>query len=169
MICIRMNVAMQQYNTQIEEASRKEKYLLPRPLQSLLDYGIQEQDGLIILGYFAHLVPTIDRKALFDATGCEAFLNHVHIADYLSDVTPKDSSKIINYGIVYSFTLAQRLESAFPGKEFEIVMAIERDKECNCSSRFYCKRDGETYLHADLEAYLEEAILVLDVGTRRGD
>jgi hypothetical protein len=124
-------------------------------LQTLLDAGFIEHDGCVFLASAADSVPDGD---LLDQTGREALVNHVHIEDELAH---DDKSFVVAQALRYTRGLAEHLASALPGDGFDVVLAVGDSPVV----RFYCRRVNEPpWLTTDLEAYEQEAVLLLTVG-----
>ena len=106
------------------------------------------------------LAAEMDRRTApddgLDRTGREALVNHIHIADRL-----QTRENMAEQGCLYAVALAARLADTYPDDKFTVVMSVGD----NCVVRSYVTRPDEVpWLSDDLEGYLSEAILALDVG-----
>ena len=124
-------------------------------LHALLSAGFVEHDGCVFLAARSHPLPP---DGPLDATGREAFVNHVHIDDQLAQGGRRD---VARQGWLYAHALVGELGRVFPEAAFEVVLAIGD----SATVRFYRRRAHEPpWISADLESYEREAVLVLDVG-----
>lgn len=145
----RMNRAMRRRGSRELPASG-----LEASLQTLLDAGFVERDGCVFLAAEADSAPVSDQ---LDQTGREAFVNHIHIEDWL---TQRDDAGLDAQAMHYARALAERLDAAFPNHAFDVVLAVGDSS----TVRFYRHRSNESpYLSADLESYEDEAMLVLRI------
>lgn len=88
-----------------------------------------------------------------DRTGHECFINHVH--------KPYDSTReSLQACVQFTSRLQSELALVARGRPFLVILAVSGK---DCTVRFHQRRRNEVWLDDDLEAYVEEAILVLPV------
>ena len=96
---------------------------------------------------------------LFDGTGFECFVNHVHL--------PFDGSReSVIACLEYAATLREVLGPLTPDRRFRVIVSLEEEStfpKSACTVRFHQIRTGENSMSENLEGYASEAILVFDV------
>jgi hypothetical protein len=83
-------------------------------------------------------------EMLPDRTGYEAFVNHIHVGDYLDSPGRTRKARmdvLIRQGIKYALTLAERLTGL---GEYRVLFCLDPD-EPGVTVRFFERRDGEPW------------------------
>ena len=134
----------------------RESTLDPR-LAELASGPLTVVGGAVVLK--ALLTATVGSPNKHDLTGWEAFVNKVHVEDYLDpDVT---GNQRLMQGINYAQAIAERL--CAEGRPFTVVLG--RDPESDAVTvRFFERHPGERpWIKDDLEGYLLNEIIAWDV------
>jgi len=82
----------------------------------------------------------------------EAYINHLHMGDYVEKNTLEEA-------VIFTAKLIKKWKMSFPGVNAVFCISSEED---DASVRFYCKRAGEEWLSDNLEGYLD-AVLRIDI------
>jgi len=115
-------------------------------------------DGSILLVQQFRQSVSVSPKDFPDRTGYECFVNHIHLR--------YNGTRDSLMGLLSVVTqLQQNLAQYARDRQFLIILSIAGTE---CVVRFHECRAGERWLVNDLEAYKEEAILALSVGTGAG-
>ncbi len=122
-------------------------------LAALLAAGFDEMDGCVVLRAFHHSATRTSVAKCHDETGFEAFINHVHIEDYLPDGTGEDDALMQASDFVRQ--LADQLAASYPDREFHVIVGISD----SCTVRFHAERPGQAWLADDIEGYEREAVM----------
>lgn len=142
-----MNDRMSGLLRRLADAPKAE--LDPR-LASLLEDGLFTEGDLFLLSRFRQ-----DWRQglgnLLDKTGVECFVNHLHLADYVSG--PAEHQ--LRQAVLFATSLASLLESTYPQATFRLIVSQNPQ---GTIARFHKVRPGEAFLGTDLEKYEEEAI-----------
>jgi hypothetical protein len=127
------------------------KAILPAKLADLLSQGFVKKEGCYFLAaLYAGSLPA-SRDTFPDATGYEAYVNHLHLDDFTDD------GDQLSICLLYLDHLAHFWKNS----EFSVVPIqadVSYDGE-SCVVRFHALRIGEQLLSEKLEAY-DEAIFV---------
>lgn len=140
---------------------------IPEPLNRLLAEGFDQNGGCVLLRSLASsrssALPYL--KDRDDETGIEAFINAIHIDDFVSaDVGFFELARL---GCDFGFTLRKRLAEEQLSGPFRVIVsampANPSDKvRDTCVVRFHKLRQNQCWLSDDLESYRDEAVGVLD-------
>ena len=147
-----MQVQMNKAMAGLLEAAEARKAPIPSKLADLLSRGFVEHEGCYFLaGLYPHRGSAW--TDLFpDATGYEAFINHLHLDDFT------DGDDQLSVGLSY---LDRQLDlwkkSQFAAIPISAIVSYDGD---SCVVRFHALRTGERWLCNDLEHYEKDAVLV---------
>ncbi len=109
-------------------------------------------EHLMIEGFRGHSLP--------DATGFEAFINKIHIGDFIESVTrPNAINYLLAQGVMYSEKIRGRLSDR--PEKFRILLSLEPESG-EVTVRFYMRRVGESWEAENLESYETEEIIRWD-------
>jgi hypothetical protein len=107
-------------------------------LQELIDGGVSEQDGAILL---RRLMTEDDRSIYTSTSEREYLVNHVHV-EWYTDVDMK-SREYLAHAISYSYGLAAMLSGRFPGVSFIIIVSTNPGTSEYAVVRFFKKRQDD--------------------------
>jgi hypothetical protein len=130
---------------------------IPTNVKTILEKGVVELGPYLLLRSEVERLDGLPEPNP-DATGVEAFLNHVHPHQ------PDWDAVACAEGAMTALDVLRRrlLEYANSGP-VRLVLTVGFHEFPSSSLRFYRRRDGETWILDDLEAYETEAILVEDL------
>ncbi|HEY2511925.1 MAG TPA: hypothetical protein VGI39_13745 [Polyangiaceae bacterium] len=101
-------------------------------------------------------------EALHDRTGYEAFLNKVHVEDFIDDTGGGEPlGTLIRQGVKAAVELSRRLESE---GRFRVLLSLDPDLP-TMTLRFFGRRDGEAWGAEDPDAFQLEEVLMIDTGS----
>ena len=126
-------------------------------LAAILADGFLELGDCVVLAHEAGSVAAAPIDSYPDATGFEAFINHMHLEDELE--LPAADPTVLAQAGRYATELADRLERAFPGETFVLIIGLGD----SCTVRFHKLRSGESWIADDLEGYENEAVMVVQI------
>jgi hypothetical protein len=129
--------------------------VVPPDLARLVDEGFDTIEDCVVFHRLAKRMTNTKSSDSPDRTGRECFVNHVHVDDHTPSTSALELAAI-------GFAFAKRLQEALPSLGGHFIIIVSSDAE-SCSVRFHKARDGESWLSDDLDAYGDEALLVLDV------
>jgi len=139
---------------------------IPEHLNRLLAEGFEQNRGCILLRSLASSKSSVLPNLKDDETGIEAFINHIHLEDFVSpDVSFFELARL---GCDFGFALRTRLgEEQLSGPFRVIVSARAADPASDgvhdtCVVRFHKRRPNQPWLDDELESYRDEAIAVMD-------
>ena len=146
----------------------KEKVTLPPELNKLIDSGFRKEQGCILFKDFEYFGSgPLDSD--FKKTEYEDFLNHIHIDDYVTNVS--DEFAYLKVGLEFSKKLHEGLENTFD-KDFRIMVSYrettyegkEIDTYGSCVVRFYMIRPScdDKFRIDDLDEFKTEGVLVIE-------
>jgi hypothetical protein len=127
---------------------------LPRPIQQVLESGIDASQGCVLLTSLRRRSPGVDLSDFPDRTGLECYVNKLSIEDYVSG----SASSKVAVSLKYLRSLAQSLQRRFPKRDFRFILTVDGK---HCTVRFHVVREGEEFL-GDLANY-DAATGVLEV------
>ena len=141
---------------------------LPTELNKLIDSGFRREQECILFKNFEYLGSgPLDSD--FKKTEYEDFLNHIHIDDYVTDVS--DEFEYLKVGLEFGKNLHERLKNTFD-KDFRIVVSYcettyegeEIDTYGSCVVRFYMIRStcDNKFRIEDLDKFKTEGVLVIE-------
>jgi hypothetical protein len=119
----------------------------PDFLDEVVDGIAEIDDGVVVSAPLKDRSGNATIPSFVDATGYEAFVNHVHVDDYVQDR---------GLWLAVSILYAARIKAKDP----RLVVIISIDEQ-SCTVRFHRMRVGEEWLSGDLEGYADEGIMVL--------
>jgi hypothetical protein len=93
----------------------------------------------------------VDTKEFPDRTGYECFINHVHFPF-------SGTRESLLLCLRYAFAIRNRLDQVGGRRPFLVIVSVA---ESSCTVRFHEVRQGESWISPNLEAYAEEAILLI--------
>jgi len=146
----------------------KEKVTLPTELNKLIDSGFRKEQDCILFKDFEYFGPgPLDSD--FKKTEYEDFLNHIHVDDYLTDVSDEfeylkvglEFSKRLNEGLKHNFETGFRIAVSYSETTYE---GEEIDTYGSCVVRFYMIRPScdDKFRIDDLDEFKTEGILVIE-------
>ena len=143
-----MNTKMQSLFCELHKNTNK--ILLPNEILTLLRKGMRQENGCLFLSALKELGSSVSASNFEDRPGYECFINKIHLDDYID----KDY-------LLYAILYCREILSMNAGKQhLKIIVSID---DQSCVVRFHILRKDESWLGEDLEKYLEEALLVLDL------
>jgi hypothetical protein len=128
---------------------------LPASLERILRAGwTRGESDALLLRAFARRSPGATIAALGDVIGLEAYVNHVHLDDYLDPATTRDAT------LRHAFSYAARgLQSAWRNHRVACTAVVSSgDRATGVIVRFHSAGSGPAWLVDDLEAYASEGI-----------
>ena len=126
-------------------------------LAAILADGFLDLGGCVVLAYDADSLVAAPIESYPDATGFEAFINHLHLDDELE--LPATDPLVLEQAGRYVTELAELLESEYPDERFAVIIAVGD----SCVVRFHKHRSGESWIADGLEGYGTEAVMVVHV------
>jgi len=127
--------------------------------RSVLENGVTEIDSCVILKTFAPDSFRFSEQYYGDRTGCEAYLNHIHIDD------EGNKARRLDDALAFACDLCSMLRQQAPPGRYCIIVTYHLD--CRSTAvRFHRVRVNEWWLSDDLDGYAQEGVgyLVIDVG-----
>jgi hypothetical protein len=157
---MRMNKRMEALYDSVKSATTTDDSCLESRLMELLESGFIQVRDAFLLASQEKLAKTVKPESFPDFTGYECFVNHVHIDDYMrGNAASLDALATLKQGFVFAQRIREKLESSFPNTPFTVIVGVG---ESGCSVRFHSTRDNEPWLSDNLDAYYQEAILVME-------
>ena len=157
------------FNRQMQRHLRE---LQSKELELALDPGfagraplaLEEVEELVLLSRPARAWRS--RLAAFsDRTNLECTANKLSVGELLDPRLSRAAPLLLlTAGLVLAERLPREL-ARFPGR-FNIILCYDGE---SCALRFHRIREGESWLHEDLEEYDEEGVLVCESGTASED
>ena len=101
-------------------------------------------------------------EAFPDRTGYEAFVNKVHVGDFVDAGTASQDEfgELLRQGTKAAIELSRRLESE---GRFRVLLSLDMDVP-TATLRFFGRREDEAWGADDPEAFEIEEILMIDTG-----
>ena len=127
-----------------------ERAELAPALRAVLDEGLVQIDGCLLLTSQSKLVSRRVRDQLPDKTGFECFVNHLHLEQDVKIA----GRPLVEQAIVFGRELQAAARKL--GIEEQLAYIVAGDSK-EMSIRFHVLRPGEQWLSADIEQY-EEAV-----------
>lgn len=128
-------------------------------LRALVDAELLDCEGALVL---APLAVWLRPGMNLDVTGREAFANKFHVEDYLdSDAVVPMSEQLFCQGAKATLGLAQRLKSK---ERCRVFLSVDGD---TATLRFFGLWTGSSWCVDDPDQYIQEAVLMIDVGLPR--
>lgn len=132
---------------------------LPDWLATLLSHGLVEEDDCLLLADSASADHHPARGGFSDATGYEAFVNHLHVDPV------DDSFDDVFIALTAAKILVAELHRWRAGGATRMIVSRNLGGEFACSTvLFHRIRPGEMWLSGDLEGYRHEAIGYCNIG-----
>jgi hypothetical protein len=150
-------------NSEMKRALARNGVDLEAPIQldptlaSILESGFIRFNDTIVLKALTQGARTVSLSDFPDETGYEAFVNHIHVEDYVPHKNGSSGSVLLANGISLAKDLGTLLRRSFPTEQFRIIVSLEKS---HCTVRFHKIRPGQQWLFDDLEGYQEEALIV---------
>src|SRR5690242_17050637 len=91
-------------------------------LAAILADGLAEIGPCVVLAHHLDAVASADVDAFPDATGFEAFINHVHLDDELG--LPAADPVVLDQAGRYAAALSELVAGERPGDEFVLILAV---------------------------------------------
>jgi len=129
-------------------------------LAAVLQDGLIEMDGSILLARFKNSAKQITIANCHDETGYECVLNHLHVGDYIRASIAEE----LGQGMLFMAQLAHPLEEKYPEATFQLILTCS---DSECTVRFHKVRPNQNWI-ADLEGYKDEAIFLLKISGADG-
>jgi hypothetical protein len=126
-------------------------------LAAILADGFLELGDCVVLAHEEGSVEAARIESYPDATGFEAFINHLHLDDELE--LPATDPLVLEQAGRYVTELAELLESEYPDERFAVIIAVGD----SCVVRFHKQRSGESWIADGLEGHGTEAVMVVHV------
>ncbi len=124
-------------------------------LLEVLEKGIRELNGCIILGYSDETARKTPLAVCHDETDYEEFVNHLHVEDFL----PQEfqNRELLTQSYLYVTGLEAVLTSALPDRPVEITVALSAR---SCRVGFHCIRKDQAFWPEDLNEFSEPAMVI---------
>ena len=118
-------------------------------LVSIAERGFQVVGDCYLLASLLEREINVGRRDFQDATGYECFINSLHIEDYDETFPLPQAIQFIHciFQVWNKFT------------SLVLVAALSADELC-VVVKFHVKRDGESWLSADLKGYIDATMLM---------
>jgi hypothetical protein len=130
---------------------------LPARIQSIIDQGAHCRDGMWLLRAMDTGETNVTPSSFPDAVGYECFINHFHINDQLDDGEENaPAEEQLAYGLRFILDIQKRLPRE---PRFTLILSCNED---DCSVRAHTHREGQRWIADDLEAYRDDAVLVIN-------
>jgi hypothetical protein len=136
------------------EASASSAALAPA-LEELAAAGFAMRDACVFNAALLEGSIGAKEETFGDKTGLEAYVNHIHIADYLE--RPAD---VLVQTLLYIDRIAAAWRASGAAGTLRIVVSSDGE---DCTVRFHLLRLGRALLDDDLESYALEAVGYIDV------
>lgn len=137
--------------------------LMPR-LEEVVRADLVRTAGCVFLApLYDEAARSASIRALKDETGCEAFVNKLHVEDYLgSDVEPTREGvrALVCQGAKAAAVLAERLDREGP---YRVLLSLEPQWP-SMVLRFFCRRKGQPWGPDDVSELSQEGLLIIDTG-----
>jgi hypothetical protein len=127
---------------------------------TVLNAGLSEVAGCVVLSFFAESAHQFSINQYGDETGFEAFINHIHIEDEVP--ATMGPPELLRQAVMFAACVADRLQRAYPDDAFEIIIACADSYVV----RFHKVRPDQSWLANDLESY-DEPIMRVRIPGRR--
>lgn len=97
-----------------------------------------------------------------DKTSFEAFDNHIHVRDYVSE--KGKGYRYLFIGLAMASLIKLKLQTTFPRKRFMVIVSYNIKTTDDCVIRFHKIRKKEgTWSAENLEGYKEEAVGIIEI------
>jgi hypothetical protein len=123
---------------------------LPPELRTIVDAGFTTDRNAVLLTGLIPLATNARPSSFPDATGYEAFINSLHIADYETGGSP------VSTALALVRAMFRRWNEARPSER--LVAVISRSDPGDAVVRFHVSRPLERWLADDLEGYDEPVL-----------
>jgi hypothetical protein len=118
---------------------------------------VETDQGIVL----ERLLPkTIDPNVFQDKTGFEAWINKIHVEDYV-DETTQGADDVLLQGLLYAERLAAKF--AARGGAFRIFLCVDNDSN-DVTCRFHVVREGEPWFIDDPNLTDIASVAIWDVG-----
>ncbi len=157
---IRMNRGLaKRWNEQRMAVSLATVTLQPRLLE-LVQTPFLRKDGCTLIEGFSE--GSTGPEAFDDRTSYEAFINKVHVDDYIDapgSTHPERVRILLEQGAKSALALADRLQG---DGRYRVILSLDPEQP-TATLRFYERREGEMWAADDPDEYPLEEILMIDV------
>jgi hypothetical protein len=128
--------------------------VLSEELAQILRNGMSLVDDYLFLGN-PDAAPPLDsvRAAVMDKTGYECFVNHVHLKER------GDSAAALRQSVAFCTRVSAEAVRVVPNRSLRFIISKNGG---DWTVHFHMLRSGESWASDDLEAYLEDAVLIFD-------
>ncbi len=154
---MKTNPRMEALYQEIQEEHLDDSNALPQKLLKLLDEGFVEEDRCVFLSRLRKDAP-VQRLDFLDRTGYEAFVNHVHLEDFLENGGLPPLA-MLGRGIAFARELLERLSRLHGTREFRVIVASDGR---TTTVRFHTIRPDEQWVAKGANGFREEAIAILE-------
>ena len=131
-------------------------------LGALIEAPLVRRAGCLLLEPLAANATGAD--AFPDRTGYEAFINKLHVEDYVDEQSGTDDDRLValvRQGVRAALDLAKRLERA---GLYRVVLSLDPDVR-TVTLRFFERREGEPWGSSDPDSYALEEVAMFDTGS----
>ena len=130
-------------------------------LATLIEAPFVRRAGCLLLEPLAMNATGAD--AFPDRTGYEAFINKLHVEDYVDEPSGTDDRLVtlLRQGVRAAIDLSKRLELAGP---YRVLLSLDPD-ERTVTLRFFERREGEPWGSGDPDSYALEEVAMVDTGS----
>ena len=132
----------------LEQGAALTEISVPSPFQMLIGGGFTAAHGCVFLRRLFHH-GSRGGEPRHDLTGEECSVNSFHLEDYLEVDMSREAPALAATAVRCVDWLAERLRR-FSADSFRIIVSVDGR---NSTMRFHKVRDGESWLHDDLEGY----------------
>lgn len=155
---LRMNDSMAARWNEMQMSRCLAQVKLEHKLKELAEAEIIEVCfGIILESLFDE---SIDVTAFFDSTGCEAFINKIHVNDFIGS---GGQSKGLKYSLIqamlFSGRVLERLNCRL--ERFRFIISLDPDSE-EITARFFTLRPDEPWGSEDPNDYTLEDVIMID-------
>jgi hypothetical protein len=128
-------------------------------LRTLVEAPFVRRAGGLLLEPLVAIAPSADNFQ--DRTGYEAFINKIHVDDFLGESSPLDREgmrELIGQGVKAAFALSDRLQRE---GNYRIILSLDVDVP-TMTLRFFERRDGEPWGADEPDAFQFEEVMMID-------
>ena len=142
-----LNKAKKQTNLKIKEYSE------------LLWPNFIEENGCVFFEREYQKSGKIDYDRYFDKIGAEAFVNHIHLNDYIDDHLNNFEKLFI--GTILLDVWSCKIKMEYPSYRFVFILSFDDDGECIL--RFHKERKGSSWIDMSKIEDYSEGIIVKEI------
>jgi hypothetical protein len=148
-------------------------------LQEMLAAGFVEANGSVVWAHLEEGAHSLPVGAAATMSEVESLINHIHLEDELPG--PHTREFLVDQGLTFARGIAETLERDYPGRTFEVMFgysdqALSREQEIatgtydsndrnwpSATVRFYSIGDDRWAWHRNVEGFLQDAVLIIEV------